>query len=184
MSVERVEGREPVNRLEVRSRYDNFVSDPRKDGTEPTRELPPRLRSERAVRVARVEGISPESWLVEKDKEVIFDKPPISEGREPVKDFEDNESETTSPDTEQVKPGHTGEEHLLATLAQLQAGIMDWMLVLLMRAHRAKSSVGKRLEDMLGEAEGEIVGESVGARLGDRVGITVGRRVGMIEHSC
>jgi hypothetical protein len=145
------------------------------------------LRYERPVRVARVEGIEPASWLVVKDKYVIFDKPPISEGREPVKDFDGNESEITSPDTEQVRPGHTGEEHLFATLAQLQAGIWDWMLVLLMRAHRAEFSsgaVGERLGDMLGEAEGEIVGESVGATLGDRVGITVGLRVGMIEHSC
>jgi hypothetical protein len=77
------------------------------------------------MRVDRVEGMAPESWLADKEKDVIFDKPPISEGREPVKDFEDNESEITSPDTEQVRPGHTGEEHLLATLAQLQAGILD-----------------------------------------------------------
>jgi hypothetical protein len=142
------------------------------------------LRYERPVRVARVEGIVPASWLVVKDKYVIFDKPPISEGREPVKDFDGNESEITSPDTEQVRPGHTGEEHLLTTLAQLQAGIMDWILVEPMRAHSAAFSSGERVGDVLGEVEGETVGESVGARLGVRVGITVGLRVGMIEHSC
>jgi hypothetical protein len=37
--VESVEGTEPVKRLVLRYRYDNFVSDPRADGTVPTREL-------------------------------------------------------------------------------------------------------------------------------------------------
>jgi hypothetical protein len=92
------------------------------------------------VRVERIEGMVPASWFVDKDKYVIFDKPPISEGREPVMDFEGNESEITSPDIEQVRPDHTGEEHLLATLVQFQAGSLDWMFVLLMSAHKLVSS--------------------------------------------
>jgi hypothetical protein len=37
--VERVEGKEPVKRLLLRYRYDNFVSDPRPEGSGPTKEL-------------------------------------------------------------------------------------------------------------------------------------------------
>jgi hypothetical protein len=39
----------------------------------------------RPVREERVEGREPESLLMFKYKEFIFDKPPISEGMEPVK---------------------------------------------------------------------------------------------------
>jgi hypothetical protein len=59
---------------------------------------------------------------------------------EPVKLFEFNESEITSPAPEQVSPVHTGDEHLLATLEQFQAGILDWMLVEVIMAHKAVSS--------------------------------------------
>jgi hypothetical protein len=75
--VERVEGTEPVKRFLPKAKYVNFVSDPREDGNGPTRELSARLRRERSVRAARVEGMVPESWLVEKEKDVIFDKLPI-----------------------------------------------------------------------------------------------------------
>jgi hypothetical protein len=76
--------------------------------------------------------------------------------------------ETTDPPTpEQVRPVHTGEEHLEATFAQFHSENLDWMLVELIRAHKAVFSSGG--------AEGE--------RLGWRVGITVGLRVGMMEHS-
>jgi hypothetical protein len=40
------------------------------------------------VRVERVEGMAPVSWLRANEKEVIFDRPPISEGTEPVKRLE------------------------------------------------------------------------------------------------
>jgi hypothetical protein len=109
--------------------------------------------------------------LLYKDNDVSFDNPLISEGRVPVKLRESRFSEITSPDPEQVRPGHTGDEHFEATLAQIQAGILDWMLVELIRAHRAEFSSG-------------AVGERVGNTLGDTVGSTVGLRVGMIEHSC
>jgi hypothetical protein len=87
----------------------------------PTRELVPRLREARSVRDERVKGREPAKRLVEREKKVIFDSPPISEGREPVKDFETKESEITSPAPEQVRPVHTGDVHLLATLAQFQS---------------------------------------------------------------
>jgi hypothetical protein len=77
--------------------------------------------------------MAPESWLTANDKYVSWDIPQISEGSEPVKLLEPKFRAITSPDTEQVTPVHTGEEHLLATLAQVQAGILDWMLVELMR---------------------------------------------------
>jgi hypothetical protein len=114
--VEKVEGREPVKRLVLKSREENFTHAP------------------------RAEGMAPESWLLFNDKYVSSDIPQISEGKKPVKDFEPKFRAITSPAPEQVRPGHTGEEHLLATLAQLQAGIWDCMLVLLMRAHRAELS--------------------------------------------
>jgi hypothetical protein len=109
--------------------------------------------------------------LLFRDNDVSFDNPLISEGRVPVKLLEDNDKEITSPDPEQLRPGHTGDEHFEATLAQIQAGILDWMLVELIRAHRAEFSSG-------------AVGERVGDILGDTVGSTVGLRVGMIKHSC
>jgi hypothetical protein len=111
------------------------------------------------------------SWLFAIDKYVSFDNPLISEGRVPVKLCPFNVSEITSPAPEHVRPGHTGDEHFEATLAQIQAGILDWMLVELIRAHRAEFSSG-------------AVGERVGDTLGDTVGSTVGLRVGMIKHSC
>jgi hypothetical protein len=52
----RVEGTEPVKRLLPRPRADNFVSDPRSDGTGPTRELPPSERKVRPMRVESVDG--------------------------------------------------------------------------------------------------------------------------------
>jgi hypothetical protein len=58
---------------------------------------------------------------------------------EPVKLFEDNDRRITSL-LEQVSPVHTGDEHLLATLEQFQAGIWDWMLVEVIMAHKAVSS--------------------------------------------
>jgi hypothetical protein len=75
---------------------------------------------------------------------------------------------TEPPTPEQVTPVHTGEEHLEATFAQFHSENLDWMLVELIRAHKAAFSSG-------GDTEGE--------RLGWRVGITVGLRVGMMEHS-
>jgi hypothetical protein len=74
---------------------------------------------------------------------------------EPVKLFEDNDSEVT-PDTEQATPAHN--EHLLATLAELHSGNMDWMLVERIRAHRAEFSSG---------SVGEEVGATLGALLGE-----------------
>jgi hypothetical protein len=69
-----------------------------------------------------VEGIVPPSWLLDKESKVSFDKPLISEGIDPVKLFEANDKEITSPAPEQLRPGHTGDEHFDATLAQIQAG--------------------------------------------------------------
>jgi hypothetical protein len=69
-----------------------------------------------------VEGIVPPSWLLEKERKVIFDKPLISEGRVPARLFDAKFSEITSPEPEHVRPGHTGDEHFEATLAQIQAG--------------------------------------------------------------
>jgi hypothetical protein len=162
--VERVEGRESVKRLLFRTRDVNFVIWSRFEGIGPTRLLLPRERNVRQVRVERdegrepvkrfvlksrydnlthaprAEGMAPESWLLLNERDVSWDIPQISEGTEPVKDFQPKFRAITSPDTEQVRPVHTGDEHLLATLAQLQAGIMDWMLVELMRAHRAELS--------------------------------------------
>jgi hypothetical protein len=60
--------------------------------------------------------------LLFRDNDVSFDKPLISEGRVPVRLFDDNDSEITSPDPEHVRPGHTGDEHFEATLAQIQVG--------------------------------------------------------------
>jgi hypothetical protein len=109
--------------------------------------------------------------LLFKDNDVSFDNPPISEGRVPVKLCPLNVSEITSPAPEHVRPGHTGDEHFEATLAQIQAGILDWMLVELIRAHRAEFS------------SGAVVGDTLGDTVGDSVGSTVGLRVG-IKHSC
>jgi hypothetical protein len=109
--------------------------------------------------------------LLFRDNDVSFDKPLISEGRVPVKLRESKFNEITSPDPEHVRPVHTGDEHFVATLAQIQPGILDWMLVELIKAHRAEFSSG-------------AVGETLGDTLGDTVGSTVGLRVGMIEHSC
>jgi hypothetical protein len=112
--------------------------------------------------------------LLFKDNDVSFDKPLISEGRVPVKLCPLNVSEVTSPDPEQLTPGHTGDEHFEATLAQIQAGILDCMLVELIRAHRAEFSSGP---------VGETLGDTLGDTVGESVGCTVGLRVG-IKHSC
>jgi hypothetical protein len=69
-----------------------------------------------------VEGIVPPSWLLDKESKVSFDKPQISEGIDPVKLFDAKFSVITSPEPEQLTPGHTGDEHFEATLAQIQAG--------------------------------------------------------------
>jgi hypothetical protein len=69
-----------------------------------------------------VEGIVPPSWLLDKESKVSFDKPLISEGRVPVKLLDAKFSVITSPAPEQVRPGHIGDEHFEATLAQIQAG--------------------------------------------------------------
>jgi hypothetical protein len=57
--VERVEGREPVKRLESSCREPNFVIPPRKEGMGPTKELAPRVIELRPVRVERVDGREP-----------------------------------------------------------------------------------------------------------------------------
>jgi hypothetical protein len=69
-----------------------------------------------------VEGIVPPSWLLDKESKVSFDRPLISEGSDPVKLFDAKFSVITSPAPEQLRPGHTGDEHFEATLAQIQAG--------------------------------------------------------------
>jgi hypothetical protein len=63
----------------------------------------------------------------------------IVEGIEPVKLFWLNDNDITLP-AEQDKPVHTGDEHFEATLVQFQAGILDWMLVLVMKLHKPISS--------------------------------------------
>jgi hypothetical protein len=92
--VERVEGAEPVKRLEKRSREDNVMRPP------------------------RAEGMAPAIWLLEKERYVSFDKPLISEGIDPVKLFEFNDNEITSPAPEQLTPVH---EHLLDTSTQIHS---------------------------------------------------------------
>jgi hypothetical protein len=99
----------------------------------------------------------------------------------PVKAFEIKEREMTDPPTpEQVRPVHIGEEHFEATFAQFHSENLDWMLVELIRAHKAVFSSGGDTE---GETEGERLGWRVGINVGERLGITVGLRVGMMEHS-
>jgi hypothetical protein len=72
---------------------------------------------------------------------------------------------------------------LLATLAQIQAGILDWMLVERIRAHRAEfSSDGLHDGDTLGAADGLHDGDTLGAVDGFLLGIRVGDFVG-VTHS-
>jgi hypothetical protein len=105
--------------------------------------------------------------LVFKESEKSWESPETSEGSVPVKLIEFSVIAMTLPAPEQLRPVHTGEEHFEATFAQFHSENFDWMLVELIRAHKAVFSSGG--------AEGE--------RLGWRVGITVGLRVGMMEHS-
>ena len=78
--------------------------------------------------------------MADKSKRVSSESPYSSGGRVPVRLFEFRERPVTFLDDEQVRPAHQGEEHLLATLAQLQEGRMDWILVDEMTAHSASSS--------------------------------------------
>jgi hypothetical protein len=181
--AESVEGTEPVKRLLFRAREDNFVSPPRAEGMGPTRMLARRLSTVRPVRAESVEGTEPVKRLLFRSREDNFVSPPRAEGmgpmrlfpprlrivrperaervegREPVKLFVPNDSEMTSPAPEQVSPVHTGDEHLLATLAQLQREIWDWILVELIRAHRAEFSSGSVGEEVGAVVEGAVLGE-------------------------
>jgi hypothetical protein len=109
----------------------------------------------------------PERPFEAKEREQSWVRPEITVGSEPINFFALREREMTLPAPEQLRPVHTGEEHFEATFAQFHSENFDWMLVELIRAHKAVFSSGG--------AEGE--------RLGWRVGITVGLRVGMMEHS-
>jgi hypothetical protein len=80
-----------------------------------------RDREDNVRQPPRAEGMAPESWLYDKESKVSLDKPQISEGSEPVKLLDPNDKEITSP-AAQLTPGHTGDEHFEATLAQVQAG--------------------------------------------------------------
>jgi hypothetical protein len=77
----------------------------------------------RAVIVDKVDGIVPLRRLLFNIKEESREKPNISEGIVPERSFEAKLIVTTSLAAEQVRPVQTGEEHLLATLTQFQAGI-------------------------------------------------------------
>jgi hypothetical protein len=133
----KVEGMEPVRRFEVRARETNPVSPPRVGGMEPTKELVPKLMDCKVVRELREGGMVPESLFVAKDKEETKERPEIPEGREPVKLFEPKLREITLLFAEQVRPVHTGEEHLEATFAQFHSERTELMLVELIRAQRA-----------------------------------------------
>jgi hypothetical protein len=81
------EGTEPVKLLESRVRYDNFVSDQRKDGTGPTRELSFRQRMVRLMRVERVEGTELVKWLELRYRDVNFVSDPRFDGTEPTREL-------------------------------------------------------------------------------------------------
>jgi hypothetical protein len=76
----------------------------------------------RAVIVDKVDGIVPLRRLLFNIKEESREKPKISEGIVPERPLEPKLIATTSL-AEHVRPVQTGEEHLLATLTQFQAGI-------------------------------------------------------------
>jgi hypothetical protein len=63
--------------LLFRYRADNFVSDPTKGGTEPTRELRPREREVRPVRVDRLTGREPVKRLMLRSRNDNFVRDPI-----------------------------------------------------------------------------------------------------------
>jgi hypothetical protein len=88
VSSNRVEGTEPVKRLVPRCRYDNFVSDPREDGTGPTRELAVSARRVRPVRVERVEGTEPVKRLVLRYRADNFVSDPRKDSTGPTRELE------------------------------------------------------------------------------------------------
>jgi hypothetical protein len=92
-------------------------------------------------------------------------------------DLELKLSEMTSPALEHVRPAHTGEEHLLATLTQLHPRILFWISVELMSAHKAVLS-SRVVEGKSGDEEGEVVGDEEGEVVGDEEGEEVGDEEG------
>jgi hypothetical protein len=166
VSPPREEGKGPVRALTARSREVRPVKAERVKGSPPLKRLLLRRRKDNLRQSPREEGRAPESWWLVNDKEVIWERPQISGGRVPVKPIPSKESEITSPAPEQARPVHTGEEHLLATLAQLHSGSWDWILVELIRAHRAKFSA-RSVGERVGESEGEteVRGGSISKRV-------------------